>query len=315
MQCKLQDEWRPSHFLPFIPLSSLENSQLLFWWRFILRNVTSVAFLLNRLYTWHLVSCSTFVIFWPKISDWLLTIDSLRPQLLLAELPLSPQQANFWTYPIEKDKRLCLILKPLWKTDGGRLEQINSYAATAAAKSLQLCPTLCDPRDSSPPGSPVPGILQARTLEWVAISFSDAWKWKVKVKSLSRVRLLATPWTAAHQAPPSIGFSKQEYWSGLPLPSLKFIWACHKTHWKLSWEERRGIWHQKTKRGPWCSYDSIKFDIMGIGERLSYLSLKSPTGLVQRRALSLLLIQRRWVTDVWCLRDTDAEMRNGSCFL
>ena len=92
--------------------------------------------------------------------------------------------------------------------------------ATATAKSLQSCPTLCDPIDSSPPGSPVPGILQARTLEWVAISFSNAWKWNVKVKSLSRVRLWATPWTAAYQAPPSIGFSRQEYWSGVPLPSL-----------------------------------------------------------------------------------------------
>ena len=98
-----------------------------------------------------------------------------------------------------------------------------------AAKSLQSCPTLCDPTDSSPPGSPVPGILQARTLEWVAIAFSNAWRWKVKVKSLSCVQLLATPWTAAYQAPPSMGFSRQEYWSGLPLPSplateLILIW-------------------------------------------------------------------------------------------
>ena len=91
-------------------------------------------------------------------------------------------------------------------------------ATTAAAKSLQSCPTLCNPIDGSPPGSPVPGILQARTLEWVAISLSNAGKWKVKVKSLSRVRLLATPWTAAYQAPPSMGFSRQEYWSGVPLP-------------------------------------------------------------------------------------------------
>ena len=91
----------------------------------------------------------------------------------------------------------------------------------SAAKSLQSCPTLCNPRDGSPPGSPVPGILQARTLEWVAISFSNAWKRKLKVKSLSHVRLLATPWTAAHQAPPSMGFSRQEYWSGVPLPSPK----------------------------------------------------------------------------------------------
>ena len=81
--------------------------------------------------------------------------------------------------------------------------------------SLQSCPTLCDPTDSSPPGSPVPGILQARTLEWVAISFSNAWKWKVKVRSLSRVWHSVTPWTAAYQAPPSMGFSRQEYWSGV----------------------------------------------------------------------------------------------------
>ena len=88
-----------------------------------------------------------------------------------------------------------------------------------AAKSLQSCPTLCDPIDSSPPGSAIPGILQARTLEWVAISFSNAWKWKVRVKLLSRVQLLATPWTAAYQAPLSLGFSRREYWSGLPFPS------------------------------------------------------------------------------------------------
>ena len=93
-------------------------------------------------------------------------------------------------------------------------------ATAAAAKSPQSCLTLCDPRDGSPPGSPIPGILQARTLEWVAISFSNAWKWKVKVKSLTSVQLLATPWTAAYQAPPSMGFSRQEYWSGVPLPSL-----------------------------------------------------------------------------------------------
>ena len=95
-----------------------------------------------------------------------------------------------------------------------------SKPAAAAAKSLQSCPTLCDPTDGSPPGSPIPGILQARTLEWVAISFSSAWKWKVKGKSLSRVWLSATPWTAAHQAPLSVGFSRQEYWGGVPLPSL-----------------------------------------------------------------------------------------------
>jgi len=99
--------------------------------------------------------------------------------------------------------------------------QRTNPAAAAASKLLQSCLTLCDPIDGSPPGSPIPGILQARTLVWVAISFSNAWKWKVKVKvkSLSRVRLLSTPWTAAYQAPPSMGFSRQEYWSEVPLPS------------------------------------------------------------------------------------------------
>ena len=90
---------------------------------------------------------------------------------------------------------------------------------SAAAKSLQSCLTLCNPIDGSPPGSPVPGILQARTQEWGAISFSNAWKWKVKVKSVSRVRLFTTPWTAAYQAPLSMGFSMQEYWTGVPLSS------------------------------------------------------------------------------------------------
>ena len=104
-------------------------------------------------------------------------------------------------------------------TVGGNVNWHSHYGKQYAAKSLQSCPTLCDPIDSSPPGSPVLGILQARTLEWVAISFSNAWTWKVKVKSLNRVRPSATPWTAAYQAPPSMGFSRQEYWSRVPLPS------------------------------------------------------------------------------------------------
>ena len=81
-------------------------------------------------------------------------------------------------------------------------------AAAATAKSLQSCPTLCDPIDGSLPGSAVPGILQARTLEWVAISFSHAWKWKVKVKSLSHVLLIATPWNVAYQVSPTMEFSR-----------------------------------------------------------------------------------------------------------
>ena len=107
---------------------------------------------------------------------------------------------------------LCAMISVV-SGDGG------TEAAAAAAKSLQSCPALCDPIDSSQPDSPVPGILQARTLEWVAISFSNAWKWKVKVKSLGHVRLFMTPWSAAYQVPPSMGFSRQEYWSEVPLPS------------------------------------------------------------------------------------------------
>ena len=115
-----------------------------------------------------------------------------------------------------------------------------------AAKSFQSCPTLCNPIDGSPPASPIPGILQARTLEWVAIAFSSAWKWKVKVKSLSRVRLLATPWTAAYQAPLSMGFSRQEYWSRVPLPSprkqgerrVNNFWQITFFEQMIRWESR-----------------------------------------------------------------------------
>ena len=117
------------------------------------------------------------------------------------------------------------VNKPVWNAVLGCSSKITEWslfvskAAAAAAKSLQSCPTLCYPIDGSPPGSFVPGTLQARKLEWVAISFSNAWKWKVKVKSLSRVWLFLIPRTAAYQAPPSMGFSRQEYWNGLPLPS------------------------------------------------------------------------------------------------
>ena len=109
----------------------------------------------------------------------------------------------------------------------GKLRIKPRASDPSAAESLQSCPTLCNPIDGSPPDSPIPEILQARTLEWVAISFSNAWKWKVKMKSLSYVRLFATPWTAAYQAPPTMGFSRQEYWSGVPLPSL--IWPLTTT--------------------------------------------------------------------------------------
>ena len=103
----------------------------------------------------------------------------------------------------------------------------HNWSAATAAKSLQSCPTLCDPIDGSPPVSPVPGILQARTLEWVAISFSNAWKWKVKVKLFSNAWLLTTPRTVAYLAPLPMGFSRQEYWSGMPLPSPVILVVCN----------------------------------------------------------------------------------------
>ena len=129
---------------------------------------------------------------------------------------------KFWVWVTEVE--VCVI-----KTSRGEDEKSwwgilsKNCPCAAAAKLLQSCPTLCDPIGGSPPGSPVPGILQARTLEWVAISFSNAWKWKVKVKSLSCIWLLATQWTAAYQAPLSMGFSRQEHWSGVPLPSLRTV--------------------------------------------------------------------------------------------
>jgi len=140
-------------------------------------------------------------------------------------LPGSPvhgifQAKEYWSGVPSPSPFLRLALRKPLALEGSPAVMLSlSFAAAAAAKSLQSCPTLCDPIDGSPPGSPVPGILQVRTLEWAAISFSNAWEWKNKVKSLSRVRLLVTPWTAAHQAPPSMGFSRQEYWGGLPLPS------------------------------------------------------------------------------------------------
>ena len=123
--------------------------------------------------------------------------------------------------------------------------------SAAAANSLQSCPSLCHPIHSSPPGSPVLGILQARTLEWVAISFSNAWKWIVKVKLLSRVWPLATPWTAAYQGPLSMGFSRQEYWSGVnfrqyiskisDVQELIHIWEFSRDYGVLEWSVRAEI--------------------------------------------------------------------------
>ena len=131
---------------------------------------------------------------------------------------------------IPSSRAITMVLPSVFRSSS------PSSPVAATAKSLQSCPTLCDPIDGSPPGSPVPGILQARTLEWGAIAFSSAWKWKVKVKSLSHVWLLATPWTAAHQAPPSMGFSRQEYWSGVPFSTITTspTTFSHLHHWRPS---------------------------------------------------------------------------------
>ena len=131
----------------------------------------------------------------------------------------------------------------IWSDNHASWLTIKIQFGFAAAKSLQSCPTLCDPIDGSPPGSPVPGILQARPLEWVAISFSNTWRWKVKVKSLSRVRLFVTPWISAYQAPPSMGFSRQEYQlshfvSTPPLPQLFWMYesTCLQISYQLKWK-------------------------------------------------------------------------------
>ena len=146
---------------------------------------------------------------------------------------------------------------------------------TAAAKSLQSCPTLCNPIDGSPPGSPVPGILQARTLEWVAISFSNAWKWQVKGKLLSRVRHSATPWTPAFLAPPSMGFSRQEYWSGVPLPSL----TLHDSPYQSS--RQITSFFTKLKSAYYSFYPSVLtlVSILPLPQSVThiFLSLENPT--------------------------------------
>ena len=142
---------------------------------------------------------------WTSVS-WKITVSiSLFVPVLLISSWFSLGRLNLSNY-FSISHRLCILF-------------------TYAAKSLQSCPTLCDPMDCSLPGFSVHVILQARTLEWVAISFSNAWKWKVKVKSLSRVWLLTTSWTAAYQAPPSMGFSGQQYWSGVPLLSPLFTYS------------------------------------------------------------------------------------------
>ena len=168
---------------------------------------------------------------------WAASLSNLAPE----RIPFPSLQAGKGklNHLYEARWKCILVLFPrrknklLFQVKGG---PDGMFAAAAAAKSLQSCPTLCDPIDGLPPGSPVPGILQARTLEWVPISFSNAGKWKAKVKSLSHVRLFATPWTVAYQAPPSTGFSRQEYWSGFPFPS-----PMHESE-KWKWSQNENTW-------------------------------------------------------------------------
>ena len=172
--------------------------------------------------------------------------------VVVSDLPSHTLQGHpsvFTQWQLSHNSWALLLLTLLqglswWLSDKWSASQCRTAAATA--KSLQLC----EPIDGSPPGSPIPGILQARTLEWVAISFSNAWKWKVKVKSFSRVRLLATPWTAAHQAPLSMGFSRQGFWSGVPMQDMQVLFLHQEdplekemaTHssilaWEIPWAE------------------------------------------------------------------------------
>ena len=153
---------------------------------------------------------------------WILALFRRPAQGAFIYVYISSQLSSNKTSPVSHP-----IPSGFWE-DLEVISKIIQNVYDAAAKSFQSCLTLFDPIDSTPPGSPVPGTLQARTLEWAAISFSNAWNWKVKVKSLSRVRLLATPWTAAHQAPQSMGFPRQEHWSGVPLPSPKWLWVISK---------------------------------------------------------------------------------------
>ena len=166
-----------------------------------------------------------------------------KRRLLLGRKVMTNLDSIFKSRDITLPTKVCLVKAMVFPVVLYRCESWTvKKAAAAAAKLLQSCPTLCDPIGGSPPGSAVPGILQARTLECVAISFSNAWKLKVKVKSLSRVWLSVIPWTAAYQAPPSMEFSRQEYWSGVPLPE------CLTNDAFELWSWRRLLWVPRTAR-------------------------------------------------------------------
>ena len=174
------------------------------------------------------------------------------------------EHCHWWYIATAESLQSCPILQPHrrqptrlprpWDSLGKNIGVgchflLQCMKVKSESEIAQSCPTLIDPMDCSPPGSPVPGILQARTLEWGAISFSNAWKWKVKVKLLSCVRPSAIPWTAAFQAPPSMGFSRQEYWSGVPLPCPMVYYLVTKTVRKsFSPSSECGNWSTENER-------------------------------------------------------------------
>ena len=183
------------------------------------------------------------------------------------------------------------------------------------AKLLQSCLTLCNPIDGSPPGSPVPGILQARTLEWVAISFSNAWKWKVKGKLLSHVWLLVTPWTTAYQAPPSMGFFRQEYWSGVPLPSP---FNSSRFHQKgLEHLGRNGIsspvWQQSNPISVWPSHSLPSHRVAG-RDTHGCLLCKAKHATFKETTKELLIFKGKH-TDSMGIRKTLRQGRGGEVLL
>ena len=165
---------------------------------------------------------------------------------------------------MEQEESTCLTSGSTKKPQSSR--RYGMVLAAAIAKSLQSCLTLCDPKASSLPGFHVPGILQARTLEWVVISFSNAWNWQVKVKSLSSVWFLATPWTAPYQAPLSTGFSRQEYWSGLQLPSP--IYYTHILFVRLFYQSPNEV-----LKVSWCDFVSMCFSFPLSSLLLFFLSI------------------------------------------
>ena len=159
-----------------------------------------------------------FTFFQPSMKKWNVQVLVLHHVQLFSD-SMDCNLPGFFVHGILQARILEWVAISFSRGSSWPKDRTQVSCIAAAAKLLQSCPTLFDPIDSSPPSSPVPGILQARTLEWVSISSSNAWEWKVKVKLLSPLGLLATPWTVAYQAPPSMGFSRQEYWSMLPFSS------------------------------------------------------------------------------------------------